>query len=292
MTGASARPRLTSHFLQHKDLTTAYYDEGSGPVLLLLHGFTGGKLDFHDQLGWFTDRYRVLVPDQRGHGESTNSGVAEVYRLTELADDLHSFIETLHASRGGLQSLHLLGHSMGGMVAMRYALDHPARLLSLLLMDTASAPLDLPGSGAGATTNPLLQLGAKGLVDMMKAMPVSPEVQHGIDFLGEAEHWARIQEKLEQMDPAAFMALRRELGQAAAVTQRLAAITCPTTVLVGAADKVFIQPSKAMAAVIPGASLAVIAAAAHCPQYENASAWRASIDAHLNARLNAHLAPL
>jgi pimeloyl-ACP methyl ester carboxylesterase len=133
--------RLTSHFLEHQDLTTAYYDEGSGPALLLLHGYTGAKLDFHNQLGWFTDRYRVLVPDQRGHGESTNSGVDSVYRLQQLADDLHSFIETLHARSGGLQSLHLLGHSMGGMVAMRYALAHPGKLLSLLLMDTASAPL-------------------------------------------------------------------------------------------------------------------------------------------------------
>ena len=122
----------------------------------------------------------------------------------------------------------------------------------------------------------------KALVGIMKAMPVSPAVQHGIDFLGEVEHWARIQEKLEQMDPLAFMALRRELGQATAVTGQLKAIACPTTVLVGEADSVFIQPSKDMAAVIPGANLQVIAGAAHCPQYENASAWRTVINGHLD----------
>jgi hypothetical protein len=89
---------------------------------------------------------------------------------------------------------------------MRYALAHPAKLLSLLLLDTASAPLELPRSGGCSTIKPLLQGGVKALVGIMKAMPVSPAVQHGIDFLGEA-------------------------------------------------DKVFVQPSKDLAAVIPGARL-------------------------------------
>lgn len=123
--------RLRSRTVERSGITTAYYDEGEGSVLLLLHGFTGSKLDFHDQLEWFTDSYRVIVPDNRGHGESTHSEDEAVYKLDTLVDDLRSFVEVLD-----LQGIHLLGHSLGGMVVMRYAVAHPGRLASLMLMDT------------------------------------------------------------------------------------------------------------------------------------------------------------
>jgi hypothetical protein len=61
-------------------------------------------------------------------------------------------------------------------------------------------------------------------------MPVSPAVQHGIDFLGEVEHWARIQEKLEQMDPLSVAATGR-LASGWFITQQVtgpgAQLACP-----------------------------------------------------------------
>src|ERR1700750_1702283 len=73
---------LTTHTVPNGDIVTSFHDEGSGDVLLLLHGFTGSKLDFHDQIGWFTDRHRVLAPDQRGHRESTNLGRADASSIS------------------------------------------------------------------------------------------------------------------------------------------------------------------------------------------------------------------
>src|SRR3954447_14134296 len=122
---------LTTRTVPNGEIVTAYYDDGAGDPLLLLHGFTGSKLDFHDQIGWFTDRRRVLAPDQRGHGESTNLARADAYALDILVDDLAGFLDALDVAR-----CDLLGHSMGGMVAMRFALLHPTRLRSLILMDT------------------------------------------------------------------------------------------------------------------------------------------------------------
>ena len=57
--------RLKSHRIEHGGIATEFPAEGEGPVLLLLHGITGSKLDFHDQLQWFTDRYRVVAPERR-----------------------------------------------------------------------------------------------------------------------------------------------------------------------------------------------------------------------------------
>lgn len=269
-------PRRAAHTLDAGELTTSYYEEGEGPAFLLVHGFTGSKLDFHDQLGWFSDRYRVIAPDNRGHGETGNTGDASGYAIATMVDDLHRFTEAL-----GLAHFHLLGHSLGGMLAMRYALLHPDRLQSLILMDTSSAPLDVPRGGLGMMADVLRENGAAALVELMKADPGSPEVRNGIDFLGEREHWDRITEKLAQMDPAAYASLGNALENLPDITAELAAIRVPTTVIVGAADALFIDASKSMAETIPGARLEVIPGAAHCPQYENADAWRRAVDRHL-----------
>ena len=83
------------------------------------------------------------------------------------------------------------------------------------------------------------------------------------------------------MDRHAFVGLSDDMATAAPALERLHEIKAPTTVLVGEHDTPFIKPSARMAAAIRGASLVTIPLAAHCPQYENADAWRAAIDSHL-----------
>lgn len=115
-------------------ITTAYLDHGEGQPLLLLHGYTGSKLDFHDQLGWF-DGCRVIAPDQRRHGETSH---ADAYSFPLLVDDLLCFIRTL-----GLPKVHLLGHSLGGMIAMRAVLSAPEQFCWLILMDTSPSAMSI-----------------------------------------------------------------------------------------------------------------------------------------------------
>jgi pimeloyl-ACP methyl ester carboxylesterase len=174
--------RLQTKFVEHSGIRTSYYDEGAGPTLLLLHGFTGSKLDFHDQLDWFSGSFRVVVPDNRGHGESSNTGIEADYTLDLLAADLDGFIEALE-----LDDIHLLGHSLGGMVVMRYALLRPEKLASLILMDTTPAPLNLPSDKQEFVRATIQKSGLLGLAELQKAASKSREVQNGIDYLGEAD---------------------------------------------------------------------------------------------------------
>lgn len=268
---------LTSNFARNGDVLTAYHDEGQGDALLLLHGFTGSKLDFHDQLQWFTDRYRVLAPDNRGHGESSNLGRADAYSLDILVDDLAGYLDTLD-----VQQCHLLGHSMGGMVAMRFALRHADRLKSLILMDTAAEPLTIfPKALREQLAEEVRANGCASRIKMMRDMPMSDAQARGRDFLGEAEHWRRIELKLSQMDPEAWVALGNDMSNQKGVLSDLESLSVPTTIIVGEHDVPFIEPSARMANMIPDARLVTIPDAAHCPQYENADAWRAAIDSHL-----------
>ena len=83
------------------------------------------------------------------------------------------------------------------------------------------------------------------------------------------------------MDMIAYKALATELGTARDITESLASISCPTTVLVGEADEPFVEPSRIMADRVPNAVLKTISDASHCPQYENAAGWKEVISAHL-----------
>ncbi len=266
---------LNTHFVANDDISTAYYDEGSGPVLLLVHGFTGSKLDFHDEVPALAEHYRVIVPDNRGHGETSNIGP---YTLAQLVVDLDGFTNVL-----GLDQFHLLGHSLGGMAAMRYALGHEDKLASLILMDTSAQSLGM-GNDYFDTVLTMLQAedGRQQLVELMKTMPRTPEVENGVQKIGEAEHWRRILLKFEQMDIAAYEGFSAELAELPDMVERLSAISVPTTVMVGEADKPFLVPSANMAKQIPQSTLVTIAAASHCPQYENRDDWFRCVSEHMS----------
>ena len=268
---------LRSHFVHNGAILTAYHDEGRGDPLLLLHGFTGSKLDFHDQVPWFTDQFRVLAPDQRGHGESSNLGRVDAYTIDVLVEDLGGFLNAI-----GIGCVHLLGHSMGGMVAMRFALRYPERLASLMLMDTAAEPMTIfPPALREQLAKEVRANGCASRVNMMRELPMSDAAARGRDFLGSDEHWRRVELKLSQMDPEAWVALGDEIANQPSVLSELHAIEVPTTILVGEFDVPFVEPSARMAQAIPGARLETIPLAGHCPQYENADVWRTVVHAHL-----------
>ncbi len=271
----------TTHFLHNEGssdapIETAYFDIGAGAPLVLLHGFTGAKLDFADQMGWFADDHRVLALDQRGHGESSNQGP---YLLETMTEDLFGFLDALDIGR-----CHLLGHSMGGMVAIRALLAQPERFASAILMDTTAYPLGLFTAKTRAQLTELIRAGGcVSMLDGMRHQRLSAAEQRGVDFLGEAEHWRRIRVKLEQMDAEAFIELMTHMENYDSRLEALAGVATPTTVLVGAKDKPFIKPSKQMQRALPNGELKVIPKAAHCPQYENADAWRQAVAEHLAA---------
>lgn len=123
----------TMHVVEHGD--------AAGRPIVLLHGITLSALTWHYQLADLADladRYRLLAVDLRGHGSSI-AGAAE-WHFDRLATDLAELFDHLD-----LRDAVLVGHSMGGMVALRFALDHRAtfaeRVAGLVLMSTSGGPV-------------------------------------------------------------------------------------------------------------------------------------------------------
>jgi pimeloyl-ACP methyl ester carboxylesterase len=270
--------------VQLRGIEMAYEEHGAGgQPLVLVHGFTGSRDDWREMLPRLAARGRTLAPDLRGHGESSNPGDAESYTFERLAGDLSAFLTAVGVSR-----CDLLGHSMGGMVALRLALAEPERVASLLLMDTSAEPIP-------RAARPMFEASAKiaresGMQVLFQVGRAASERQadrpvsfvRSIERMGSEVFWGRIRTKMLAMDPVAYATLGPLLIEDEGVAQRLAEICCPTTVLVGAEDAAFRRPSEGLARNIPGARLVVIDAAAHSPQLENPEAWLAAVLAHLD----------
>ncbi|MFI9383609.1 alpha/beta fold hydrolase [Kutzneria sp. NPDC052558] len=116
------------------ELFTRTWGSPSSPAMVLLHGVTGTGDTWAEFAPRFADRWRLIAPDQRGHGRSPR---ADAYSFDLFADDLHGLLDAYDIERAVL-----VGHSMGGVVAYRYAERHPERVAAMVL-EEAPPPVPL-----------------------------------------------------------------------------------------------------------------------------------------------------
>ena len=116
--------------LERDGLATRYVVEGTGPPVLLIHG-VGARLDSWDGVvAALGARYRTIRYDLRGHGQSSKA--PGPYSIGLFAEDARTLLDHL-----GVARCHVAGHSLGGMIAHRLALDAPGRVDRLALISTA-----------------------------------------------------------------------------------------------------------------------------------------------------------
>ncbi len=257
-------------------------DRGTGPALVLVHGFGGAKEDFSDQVDDLARDHRVVTLDLRGHGESDGPEEPARYSLDRFAADLGNVLDALD-----IRSCRLLGHSMGGMIVRRFVLAAPHRVDALVLMDTS------PGAPPGLDAE-IIDLGVQiaheqGMDELKRVMDAfspldTPAYQRTlVERPGYREFGDR---KWAALSRAMWVTMSIEIRDQPDQLAELAAVHCPTLVLVGVEDETFRRVSDDMAATIPGAELVVIPDAGHSPQFENGPAWLAAFRAFL-ARVDA-----
>jgi len=260
----------------------AYEDVGTGSrPFVLVHGLTGFRDDFREQLDALSGLGRTIIYDHRGHGDSGRSADVASYSFAQLVADLGALLDALDVA-----DCDLLGHSMGGMVALRFALAQPARVASLVCMDTAArAPDRMPRAPFAAAGAIARSDGMATLANLLRARagdePDRPAAERRLEREWGEMFWERRHKRLTAMDPNAFNGFVLELVDQAPLTARLGEIRCPTTVIVGAEDVGFLTPSAELVAGIRGARLVTIPDAAHSPQIENPTAWFAAVREHL-----------
>lgn len=120
--------------LQRNGVTLAYDDTGSGdPPLVFLHPWSGDRSFFALQVEHFAPQHRCVALDLRGHGASDSP--PDGYSMAELADDVAWSLAEL-----GVPAAVVIGHSMGGIVAVHLAADHPERVAAVVVLDSPLLP--------------------------------------------------------------------------------------------------------------------------------------------------------
>jgi pimeloyl-ACP methyl ester carboxylesterase len=122
----------------HDGVTIGFLDEGTGPAVVLIHGFASNRVVNWVNTGWVDHLvnagYRVAAMDNRGHGDSTKLYEDEAYRPERMADDVVALLDHLH-----LKTAVLMGYSMGARIAAFTALAAPERVSGLVLSGMASS---------------------------------------------------------------------------------------------------------------------------------------------------------
>src|SRR4051812_34584853 len=250
---------------------------GTGPALLLVHGFGGAREDFSDQIDDLACDHRVVTLDLRGHGESDGPEDPARYSLDRFAADLGNVLDALD-----IDACRLLGHSMGGMIVRRFVLAAPQRVDALILMDTS------PGAPPGLAGD-LIDLGVQiadeqGMAELKRVMDAfapldTPAYQRTLaERPGYREFGDR---KWAALSQAMWTTMSIEIRDQPDQLADLASVHCPTLVLVGEQDETFVGVSEQMSTTIAGAELVVIPDAGHSPQFENGAAWLDALRAFL-----------
>lgn len=262
-----------------------YYEEyGSGEVIIAIHGLT-------ENTSYFTltgvcqalaRHYRVIAMDMRAHGKTRVHGEPRGYDVDTAGRDIAALADHLDLSR-----FHILSHSTGGFAAVRYAMENSARLITLMLTGTSSA------------TN-FFQVKEQG------------DVFHGRFARSfETNSWEKIMEGIkrhpfpffrgiaegrdrETLYDRAYEIMRMGDRQAIGAFVRsfytdpdpridgLRKIVCPTLVMVGDKDDLFLEPSRLMAREIKDCRLRVLEDTGHMLAIEQPERMCREILAFLN----------
>lgn len=252
-----------------------------GRPLMLVHGFTGSKEDFADELDRLAaDGFHAIAPELRGHGDSVWFDDESAYSLEAYTADMWELVDRL-----GWHRFSLLGHSMGGMIAQMMAISAPERLEALVLMDThhgsitgideelLDAALDVVRHQGLGVLHELLKFGADPAQN--------PAFERTCAERPGYREWA--ENKMLNTSPAMYAAMIRQLPTVVDRLDELEGLFVPTLVMVGELDVGFVEPSKRLSERIPNARLDVLADGGHCPQFEATEAWRASLSEFLTA---------
>jgi proline iminopeptidase len=259
--------------------TSLYYRElGNGPPVVVLHG--GPDFDhnyFLPELDRLAESFRIIYYDQRGRGRSADGVRPEDVTIRSEMEDLEQLRRHFQ-----LESVAILGHSWGGVLAMEYATRHPDRVSHLILLDTAPASHD----DSLLLREHFRRLRPPSDAERMQTLSSSDLYQQG-DFDVEAEYY-RIhfgltlhdRQQLEQV----VERLRTHFTQESVLIARaiehrlydetwlsadydllpkLRSLAIPTLVLHGEEDFIPIELAAHIAEAIPGALLSVLPGCGH-----------------------------
>ena len=228
---------------------------GQGQALVFIHGLGSSTRDWEFQIPVFAQDYQVIAFDLRGHGQSDKP--AGPYSMKMFAADLAGLLAGL-----GITSAHVVGISLGGAIAMQFAMDNAAIVKTLTVVNSGPSlggTLEQRRQEIERRVGVVQQYGMRAMGQALASnlFPAPEQAALRETFV---ERWA-------ENDPAAYIEATRSM-QDWDVTDQLGTIHCPVLVIAADQDYTPVALKEAYIKLLPHADLAVIANAHHAVPIE------------------------
>ena len=259
--------------MEHEEITlhghrVSYRRAGWGPVIVLIHGITGSSLTWEDVIEPLAERYTVVAPDLLGHGESAKP--RGDYSLGAYASGVRDLLQAIGHDRATV-----VGHSLGGGVAMQFAYQFPERCERLVLVSSG---------GLGREVHMLLRAAALPGSELVLPLLASPGIIGRVDAVGAFlsrlglragadldELWRGFSSLADGGARAAFIHTLRTIldpgGQRVSATDRLyLAAEMPTLIVWGERDPIIpFRHGLRASELVPGSRFVSFPDAGHFP---------------------------
>ncbi len=249
--------------LQRQGVDIYYEIHGSGPALLLTHGFSATSQMWQGQIAALAERHTLILWDMRGHGRSGAPEDAALYNESLTIGDMAALLDQAGAQQGIIGGL-----SLGGYMSLAFHAEWPERVKALLIIDT----------GPGYKRDDAREAWNRQALETAENIAT-----HGLEALADASA-ERSQSEHNNVQGLA-MAGRHMLTQhSPRVILSLPQIAVPSLVVAGAQDTPFLAATDYMAAKIPGAEKLIIERAGHAVNIDQPEAFNAGVLQFLTSR--------
>jgi len=268
---------VTRQYCHIGSRTIAYLDSAPGDKSLrtyvLLHAFPIGANLWEPQMRSIPPGWRLITPDLRGFGGSTELDSLGALSIGDFAADVIDLLDEL-----GVERAVIGGASMGGYVALALLQAAPERVEGLILANTRA--------GADSTEARANRRAMLALVDREGPLGVAREMMPKL--LGKTTQAtnqtaeATIRRLIKQQSAAGVRSAIHRMMHRPDSTPLLASIAVPTLVITGEEDELIpVSESRAIAAAVPGATLVIIPGAGHLSNMEQPDAFNTALNAFL-----------
>lgn len=238
---------------------------GEGPPLLLLHGFTGSAQSWDTFVPTWSQSFEVITIDLIGHGQTDAPHDPARYAMTHAVDDLVALLHSLNLSK-----ITLLGYSMGGRLALSFAVQHPS-LVEALILESSTPGLATEAERQARITQDhrlaesIEQRGMVWFVDYWEQIPLFAPVKK----LPEEVQLALREQRLSNKVRGLANSLRgMGTGAQRSNWDALAELDMPVLLIVGELDVKFHDIAKQMATSIHDCTIIPVAATGHLVHVE------------------------
>ena len=248
-----------------------YESHGEGFPLVFAYGLGGNTTEWEPQIPVFSQRYRFIVWDPRGHGKSDAPRDVEQYTQEIFAQDLKGLLDHL-----GIQRAYVGGLSMGGGIATRFTILHPQQVAALLVIDSASSSGRLTAQETRRMREEIIRLAeTRGMQAVAEySMKNNPNISRTAAAGKEQEE--RILQMYLSLDPIGYAHSTRMILNTVFDSGLLEAIETPTLVLAGDEDPA-LPACRFVHDKIPGSQLVVIPNAGHLSNLDQPEAFNQAV---------------